>query len=1323
MIKIADRRVLIRDDGFGRSSKEPRSFSEFVDADALILLGNPGSGKSTLFGIVGGTYAKTVRAFLLEPAPPVAHPLFLDGLDEYRKIFGTDAAADRVAQALIDLGKPKFRLSCRAADWFSALDQSVISAASPSGRVIVLDLLPFDDAEIRTIVAGRLTNADQLIDEAKSFGIANLLGNPQTLELMVSAWKSGKHPRNKFEAYQYGVENLLIETNAAHQPRGTAVVAMKDLRRAAGAACATLLLADGEALCRVDAAPHEDDVVAISTIPYAPMVHADLALTRRVFSSPKTDLFQPAHRTIAEFLAAEFLASRIRNGLPVTRTLAMMCALDGAPVSALRGLFAWLMCHLGIEAESLIVRDPYAVATYGDGACLQPAVQIAIWSALVKATDPWFLASEDERGAFNGLANRSTRPILLSILTDSNASSHLLVACLEAIAASADNLDLDAEIAAHAFTPTDNTWLRSTALRALLRHGKAAVAQDAEQHLAAQSNDMSAPALRITLLRETARQADFVARVVSILHQYKSQRDEHSVIGILNPLRDLIRPIDLDTLLDTASQLLPEDARNPVELELLFRDWLIDRLATQRPIDPLQLLSWLRSIKPHQSDCEVDEALVARFGIEPSLFAELFDTAVREAAPETTVDLFRCLRGDFTRCVPYKLWPHPPHLFLLTKAATEPLAAIAAGYFQEGIWRIPQTGFTLAEAEQAAALLCARPDLAAAARGWDVHQLEPYVLEERERVLARRQETEETRANNVKRLAPDIASIASGNAVGALRWAVRYYGKRHDADASAPLEAPLVELTDNAIANAFLSGFDAFVDTPNLPTVDAMLQAGRNNGYSTHLILLMLSASMRLRAHRPIPQAAEAVVAAGIIARADIFVSVPDTQPLFADWFSARLIDSLSSVRSLLADAWRDAVDRGASELPCFYDLTQRPECAAIVSSMIPPLFAGPVLPTSQVAQTCVLHLLFNEPETARQMATAALAKVSTTDEMAGLWLAGLFVLEPMPFDLTTKFATLSESGAWAAIDLWRGGDVMSDAVAPMPSEKTAALIASVGARFHNAGSRLGSSWGRHNDHDAAEFVAGNIKYLASCDDEQAGLRLAQLAGDPALVSYRDLARHHLAQRLRQRREQDFEAPERERISTSLMNSAPANMADLLAVVVDHFEQLSAEIRGTSFARLNAYWGDKNRSYEQPKDEPICSKLLAADLQHRIAPLDLAATVEHHMIAEKRCDIVVLQAAIRLLPIEVKHHYHPELWNAWRTQLDHLYASDVRAQGVGIYCVLWSGEKDGRRMPALPAGIARPTSAAELYDALTSLIPADDRHRLSVVVIDISPMR
>lgn len=108
------------------------------------------------------------------------------------------------------------------------------------------------------------------------------------------------------------------------------------------------------------------------------------------------------------------------------------------------------------------------------------------------------------------------------------------------------------------------------------------------------------------------------------------------------------------------------------------------------------------------------------------------------------------------------------------------------------------------------------------------------------------------------------------------------------------------------------------------------------------------------------------------------------------------------------------------------------------------------------------------------------------------------------------------------------------------------------------------------------------------------------------------------------------------------------------------------------------------------------------------------------MVADKECDLMVLQGTERLLPIEVKHHYHAKLWTAWHTQLDRLYTRDAKAGGLGIYLVLWSREAKERMMPKLPIGINRPTSPSDLKNALESLIPDVDRHRLRVVVVDIS---
>ena len=164
----------------------------------------------------------------------------------------------------------------------------------------------------------------------------------------------------------------------------------------------------------------------------------------------------------------------------------------------------------------------------------------------------------------------------------------------------------------------------------------------------------------------------------------------------------------------------------------------------------------------------------------------------------------------------------------------------------------------------------------------------------------------------------------------------------------------------------------------------------------------------------------------------------------------------------------------------------------------------------------------------------------------------------------------------------------------------------------------------------------------------------------------------------------------------------------------------SHELARTQRERYRAYWNESGRSLVKPKREEVCSGLLAEDLQNRMKAQSLIVTVEHHMIEDKECDLVVLQGTERLLPIEVKHHYHAELWTAWRTQLDRLYTRDAKAGGLGIYLVLWSGEAKNRKMPKLPNGLKRPTSAAELKSVLESLIPEVDRHRLRVVVVDIS---
>jgi hypothetical protein len=216
-----------------------------------------------------------------------------------------------------------------------------------------------------------------------------------------------------------------------------------------------------------------------------------------------------------------------------------------------------------------------------------------------------------------------------------------------------------------------------------------------------------------------------------------------------------------------------------------------------------------------------------------------------------------------------------------------------------------------------------------------------------------------------------------------------------------------------------------------------------------------------------------------------------------------------------------------------------------------------------------------------------------------------------------------------------------------------------------------------------------------------------------AVESYRDHIKHVRAQQLKLRRDTTYQVPTFQQIKSTLKGAAPDTIDDIKAVTLDALDLIQKYLRDGDTRGWSAYWdGGK------PKTENDCRDRLLDDLR-RYLPDPLLATPETAMPAGKRADIAIMMRALGL-PVEIKGQWHPEVWTAPSGQLIERYTRDFRANGRGIYLVLWFSDDTFKPLTADPLDPTPPASPAEMRDRLIARLPKDERSKVEIVVLDVS---
>lgn len=163
-----------------REGSAERRLSEFLTQPNIVLLGDPGAGKSHTFRELapacGGRYLPA-RKFLTLPVRNTAEVLFIDGLDEKRGGRGDRDTVDALAAKLIEADPAAVRISCRVADWLGESDLvSLEPFLEGRGGMVVLALEALTPGERRAVLTGNSMSqaeADALLREAEERGLAD----------------------------------------------------------------------------------------------------------------------------------------------------------------------------------------------------------------------------------------------------------------------------------------------------------------------------------------------------------------------------------------------------------------------------------------------------------------------------------------------------------------------------------------------------------------------------------------------------------------------------------------------------------------------------------------------------------------------------------------------------------------------------------------------------------------------------------------------------------------------------------------------------------------------------------------------------------------------------------------------------------------------------------------------------------------------------------------------------------------------------------------------------------------------------------------------
>ena len=1318
---------------------QSRPLVEFRHTPAYVLVGDPGAGKSTAFEMeceaLGEEACKIpARDFLAFDAKK--HPewrgktLFIDGLDEIRAgASDVRTPFDQIRGRLDALGKPRFRLSCREAEWLGENDRKHLESVSPDSSVSVLRLDPLTDSNVASILAARpdIPDAGAVIKAAKERRVEGLLPNPQTLEMLADVVGAGEGwPESRMQTFEMACRQMVREHNeehaAAQEPDGPP--APDQLLDAAGLLCA-LQLISSRAGYTLRGQPDEE-YPAPDQCDYDCQVLRS-TLHTKLFKGVSNNRRIPIHRHVAEFLGGRHLAQVIQDGLPARRAIALMTGEDGGVVTEMQGLSAWLAAHSPEARMDLIERDPIGVGLYGNigefsneekRALLESLNREGVRLGPLRSYAAAFraLAAPAMEGALRGLLKDRDRSPDHQMVTDFVlrvlAEGALLPALSELLLEIVRDAPRCSRVHVSALKAFIHNCLDSqdkvNRLKSLLADIRAERVSDPDNELIG------------ILLYELYPRDLSPSEAWDCFH---ATRDRESFFGMywgfyMVGLLEKSSDDQVAELLDALSERLPDvrAARmshirfESLPAKLLARGLQAHgaQLATKRLYDWIDL-GFRDSLDevPHGDEEDIREIRSWMEG-----YPEIQKAVILEG-------LERCPESrDF--------WSHAFSVEARWYGASPP-SDFGLWCLEQSVSMADRKSFVAEHLLDRAfqALLDHRGDTGLSREILRVQARKKECLRKRlDQLLSpspirekglqyqqeRRRQEQEEQQQWIDHVRCNRAALLENRAAPNLLYHMAaWYFKGQKA-----IEERLRGNRD--LIDAVLQGLRGTIHRKDVPDQEEILRL-REQDELHFLGPAFLAGVAEAEKTTDVSQWED-----DRLRKAIAFHYSSDISNREPQWYRRLLTERPEIVAEVQVQFGVSRFRSGREYMDKLPELAHDEGHAQVARYACLPLLRA--FPTCcNLKQIKSLHHLLKaaiqhaDRKALQELIDAKLARNSMNDPQRVNWLAAGVIVSPgMYEDLLRQFSEGREGRIRHLMAFYCPGVPERSVADDLGGPALEPLIRLLGSHVGPARPR-DEVYTATPETEGPFLVRNLIQRLAGSPTKEASDALGRLVADPELPNWHDaLSRAQDEQRVI-RRDAGYRHPDIEQVCQTLKGGTPANAGDLAALLTERLEELAQEIRTGNTDDWRQYWNvDSHGRPVDPRPEESCRDTLLSDLRQRL-PEGVSAGREGQHRNAKRDDIWVSCLDCRV-PVEVKKNTNRRLWSALRNQLITQYTSTLGCDGYGIYLVFWFG-RDFTQSP--PSG-ARPADPEELSKRLAAEanLTSIEARKISICVVNVS---